>query len=310
MRVLVLGSSSWLGKLVARQLAAGGHEVIGLDRRPWVDPPDGIETHCADILKREAEDVFRTRKPQVVVHMATVTWLAMRGEERHRVNLGGTRAVFEYCERYGVEHMMFVGRHSYYGAATDSPMVHTEDEPPQGLATFPELADLVAADLYAATALWRMPKLTTTILRICYTLGPSGQGTLAAFLRARQVPLVLGFDPLFQFMHEDDAAGAIVTTLEKRIRGVYNVAGPQPLPLSIVVRETGRKAVELPEFVFSRVIGHFGFPQMPRGATTHIKYPVLIDGSAFSAATGFRFNWEDTAILRQFRELFPPPHTS
>src|SRR6185312_12640296 len=91
-------------------------------------------------------------------------------EVRHRINLGGTRAVFEHSRNHGVEHVIFVGRHTYYGAGSDSPLYHTEDEPPQELASYPELADLVAADLYAATELWRSPQVVTAVLRLCYTL--------------------------------------------------------------------------------------------------------------------------------------------
>ena len=149
-----------------------------------------------------------------------------------RINVGGTRAVFEHCKAYGVKHAIFVGRHTFYGAGPDSPLYHTEDEPPMALGTFPELADLVAADLYAANALWRTPELVTTVLRICYTLGPSGHGTLGTFLRGPRVPTILGFDPLFQFMHEDDVVRALALALEKQLRGVFNVAGPDPVPLS------------------------------------------------------------------------------
>src|SRR5205807_2341096 len=123
--------------------------------------PKGIELHAADIRKRAAEEVFRRRKPQAVVHMATVTALVAGTEERYRINLGGTRAVFEHCANYGVEQMVFVGRHTYYGAGPDAPLYHTENEPPQELGAYSELSDLVAADLYAANALWRLPKLST-----------------------------------------------------------------------------------------------------------------------------------------------------
>ena len=154
-----------------------------------------------------------------------------------------------YAHEYGVEHCIFVGRHTFYGAGPDSPLFHKEDEPPLELNRFPELADLVAADLYAAAALWRSPELATCVLRFCYTLGPSNHGTLASFLRGKRVPMVMGFDPLFQFLHEDDVVRAIVLTLAKRPRGVFNVAGPQPLPLSRVVSEAGRSPFPLPEFV-------------------------------------------------------------
>src|SRR5580692_10703556 len=263
MKILIVGISSAIAKLLAVQLAGEGHEVAGIDRRGWKSAP--IEVFELDIRKRAAEDLFRKMRPQVVVHMGTVTSLMVPGEERYRINLGGTRAVFDHCRAYGVEHCIFVGRHTYYGAAADSPLSPTEDEPPMALSTFPELADLVAADLYAGTALWRFPELATTVLRLCYTLGPTGHGTLGTFLKGPRVPTLLGFDPLFQFMHEQDHVSAICLALDKRPRGVFNVAGPQPVPLSLIIRETGRKVLPLPEMLVSLAIGRFGLPKLPKG---------------------------------------------
>jgi UDP-glucose 4-epimerase len=287
-------------------LLAAGHEIFGIDKRRWAKAPEGVTMHQIDIRKRAAEDVFRTVRPEAVIHMATVSHFAARDEERHRINLGGTRAVFDHCTRYGAGHAIFVGRHTYYGAAPDSPLYHTEDEPPLGLAQFPELADLVSADLYAGSALWRFPDLTTSVMRMCYTLGPSGHGTLAGFLRGSRVPTILGFDPLYQFMHERDVARSIVAAIDKRPRGVFNVAGPQPVPLSVVVRETGRQAVPLPEVIFKNLLGRFGLPKLPRGALDHIKYSVVIDNEAFAAATGFEHEVDEVQAMHEFREAFPP----
>jgi UDP-glucose 4-epimerase len=304
-KVLIVGVSSAIARLLATRLTGLGHEVVGIDRRAWRDAP--IEVHELDIRKRAAEDVFRKLRPHVVVHMGTVTSLVMPGEERYRINLGGTRAVFDHCRAYGVEHCIFVGRHTYYGAAADSPLYHTEDEPPMALSTFPELADLVAADLYAGTALWRFPELATTVLRVCYTMGPSGHGTLGTFLKGARVPTLLGFDPLFQFMHEHDVSSAIILALEKRIRGVFNVVGPPPVPLSIIAHETGRHTLALPEFVYALALGRFGLPRLPQGALAHIKYPVIADGAAFRVATGFTHAFDEAKAMRDFTEAFPPP---
>lgn len=307
MKVLIAGVSGALGRKLALRLVQGGHAVVGIDRRAWKDAP--IEFHEVDVRKRAAEEVFRRIRPHAVVHMATVTSLAVPGEERHRINLGGTRAVFEYSRAYGVEHCIFVGRHTFYGAGPDSPLYHTEDEPPMELNRFPELADLVAADLYAATALWRSPQVTTTVLRVCYTLGPSGDGTLARFLRGKHVPISLGFDPLFQFMHEDDVVEALAATLDKRPRGVFNVAGPQPLPLSCVVRAAGRMPVHLPELIIAGLLGRFGLPKLPTGALSHVKYPVVVDGRAFREATGFVHAYDEIGTIETFRAAFPVPRS-
>ncbi len=309
MRVLIPGIAGGIGRLLARRLVERGHEVAGIDARSWPNPPAGVEVHPVDIRKRAAEDVFRKFRPDAVVHMATVTSLMVRGEERYRINLGGTRAVFDHCRAYGVRHCIFVGRHTFYGAGPDSPLFHTEDEPPMALGTFPELADLVAADLYAATALWRYTELTTAVLRVCYTLGPSGHGTLASFLKGRRVPTVLGYDPLFQFLHEEDVVTAIALSLEKRLRGVYNVAGPQPVPLSVVAHATGRSVFPVPEPLLATFMGvaRLGLPNLPRGALAHIKYPVVVDAASFRGATGFKHAHGEVATMRDFRNAFPPP---
>jgi UDP-glucose 4-epimerase len=303
-RVLIPGASGAIARRVALRLTSEGHEVIGIDRRPWIGAP--IEFHEVDVRKRAAEDVFRKTRPQAVVHMATVTSLVVSGEERYQINLGGTRAVFEHSRAYGVQHCVFVGRHTFYGAGADTPLFHTEDEPPLALNRFPELADLVAADLYAATALWRFPELTTTVLRACYSLGPSGHGTLGTFLRGKRVPMVLGFDPLFQFLHEDDLAQAIALTLEKRLRGVFNVAGPQPLPLSRVIIGAGRTPLPLPELLLQGMLGRFGLPRLPTGALAHIKYPIVVDARAFREQTGFAAAHDEMQTLQSFRDAFPP----
>lgn len=307
MKVLVTGISSKISNLVARRLLSAGHEVIGIDRRPWPDAPPGVEMHEVDIRKRAAEEVFRKGRPDAVIHMATVTHLLAKSEDRYRINLGGTRAVFDAARTYGVKHVIFVGRHTYYGAAPDSPLYHSEDEPPMAMTAFPELSDLVAADLFATTALWRSPEICTAVLRICYTLGPTGVGTLSTFLRGARVPTILGFDPLFQFMHDSDVAAAITLALEKQVRGVFNVCGPQPVPLSVLIRETGRKSIPLPEIVFSSLLGRFGLPRLPAGALTHIKYPVVIDGAAFRAATGFTYEIDEVRAMHEYLAAFPPP---
>ena len=128
MKVLVTGIAGALGRRVAIQLQSAGHEVIGIDRRPWYHPPEGIRVFQHDIRKRPAEDVFRTQRPEAMIHMATVTHLTHRSEDRFRINLVGTQAVFDHCHTYGVKRAIFVGRHTYYGAGPDSALYHTESE--------------------------------------------------------------------------------------------------------------------------------------------------------------------------------------
>ncbi len=301
MRVLITGIAGTIGRKVASLLLARGHTVFGIDRRPWPDAPRHVEVINVDIRKRAAEDVIRTKHPDCVIHMATITHFKADADERYRVNLGGTRAVFEQCHRHGVKEAIFVGRHTFYGAAADAPLYHTESDPPLAVSTFPELADLVAADLFAASALWRFPEMKTTVLRTVYTLGPSLTGTLATYIRPKRVPTVLGFDPLYQFMHEDDCARAIAEVPGRGMKGIFNIAGPQPIPLSSMLRLAGRRNIPVPEPLYTALLGHFGFPRLPPGAVNHIKFPVVVDDSAFREATGFSHELDEAQAVGAFR---------
>ncbi len=305
MRVLVTGAAGRLGRLLAAKLASQGEQVVGLDSRAWNDAPPGVEMIEADLLKRSAEDVFRTRRPEVVVHLATLSHLEPSREKRLRLNLTGTRNVIEFSRRYGAGSMIFVGRHTFYGATADSALYHAEDDLPLGLEAYPELGDIVAADLYAGSALWRYPELQTAVLRLCFTLGPAAAGTLGTLLGPARVPTVMGFDPLVQVMHEADAVSAIVHALAVPLRGVFNVAGPRPVPLSTLVRDTGRLAVPVPEPLFRLALARFGLPRLPDGVASFLKYPVVVDGSAFARRTGFQHEHDEQCTMHDYSAAVP-----
>ena len=89
MKVLVTGASGALARKVIGRLVSSGHTVLGIDRRPWPDAPEGVQMFRVDLRKRPAEDVFRTHQPDAAIHMATVTYVSARAEERSRINWVG-----------------------------------------------------------------------------------------------------------------------------------------------------------------------------------------------------------------------------
>ena len=94
---------------------------------------------------------------------------------------------------------------------------------------------------------------------------------------------------------------AVILAIEKKLRGVYNVAGPPPVPLSTVCEATGKRAVPIPEPLYPTVLGRFGFPYLPSSAIAHVKYPIVIDNSEFVEATGFEPRYTAKQTMEGFR---------
>ena len=285
--VLVTGASGSIGRLAVARLMRRGWKVHAVDRKPAPDWPEGVVFHRVDIRKRGFEDVLRRHRPGALLHLARVRSFDAPRAERHRVNFEGTVRVFEIAMRSGVRKIVHVSRHTVYGALPDHPQFLTEEQPPSAGRTFPEIQDLVAADLYASGMLWRRPDTEVVVLRPVNVLGPTVNTLFSSYLLRQRVFTIAGFDPTQQLLHEDDLALAFEHALEPGVKGVFNVTGPGEVPLHVVVEESGARRVPLPEPVVVLVRGRLGFPSIPQGAIDFLKYPCTVDGRQFREATGF-----------------------
>lgn len=287
MKVLITGAASPRGRLIATHLAGLGHAVVGIDREAWAEPPPSISFRRLDHRKRGFDELMRREGFEGIVHLAVHAGFRLPPAERHRLNLEGTQTVVQLAAEHGVKKLVVASHASVYGALPDNPYFMTEDAPPSVGRALPEMQDLVTADLLASAAMWQKPELSIAVLRPVHSLGPTSRDVLAALLRRRRFPMVLGFDPMIQIMHEEDLARAFGLALTSDARGVFNVGGPGELPLSVLAAEAGAKPVRIPEPLYGIFRGTMPFLYFPVGAIEFLKHPCLIDDSRFRRATGF-----------------------
>src|SRR3954464_14582082 len=74
------------------------------------------------------------------------------------------------------------------------------------------------------------PHVNVTLLRFSNVLGPDIVTSISRALELPLVPKLAGFDPRFQFVHEEDVVRSILFVLDRHLPGIYNVAGDGLLP--------------------------------------------------------------------------------
>jgi len=297
-RILITGISGGQGRLIARRLA-GSFKITGVDKTAWEGHPQGIRIHVLDVRKRKFEDVFRTERPDAVVHLAYIRHFRAAPAVRHEVNVLGTKRVLEYAAAAGVKRVVVLSSGYVYGALADNPYYMDEDYPLNVSRTYPEVRDLSEVDTLATTFLWKHPEIATTILRPVNTLGYYVHSSIGRYLKQRYVPTILGYNPMMQFIHEEDVCEAIALALQTGTHGVFNVVGRGAVPLKVAVRETGGIAMPMPEIFaqgFYGALFRLGLYHTPVTALDFLKFPSMLDGRRFQQATGFSplFNLEDT----------------
>lgn len=90
-----------------------------------------------------------------------------------------------------------------------------------------------------AAALRTRTRLAVAMLRCAPTLGDE-RTLLARLLAPAAVPAVLGHDPLLQLLDVDDLVETVRAVAHGRHDGAFNVAGEGVLPLSTVIKLSGR----------------------------------------------------------------------
>jgi UDP-glucose 4-epimerase len=286
--VVVTGISGRLGRSLARVLHRGAH-VIGLDRRPFPDRPADVEHHELDLRSNRVREVFRQPGIRALIHLGVFHDPRSGPEENHAKNLVTILRLLEYAEEVKLAKLVLLSSANVYGPRPENPQLLNEDAPLLAAGRFSEIRDLVELDMTAQSLFWRCPQTETVILRPSHILG-TVRNAPSNYLRLSRVPTLLGFDPMVQVVHQDDVLGAICLALKPGIRGIFNIGGPLPVPLSRALSLLGRAQVPLPHaaarFAVDRMF-RWRFTSFPAPELDFIRYVCMVDDSRARTLLGY-----------------------
>lgn len=287
--VVITGAAGNLGRL-AVQVVHRSSPVVAVDRRPLVGLPKDVEVHRADARWRALEEVFRNRPVEAVVHLG-IMHNPRADVASYRHNVEGTQRLLQLVAKYEVGCLVVLTTANIYGPNPDNSHFLTEEAPLLGPQHHPEIRDLVAVDALVQSFFYKQPSVRTVLLRPVHIVGPSVRNAPSNYLRLARPWMVMGFDPLVQLIHELDVVEGIRLALERPVRGVFNLVGPEVGPLSRMLRALGRRPRLLPGFVARRLLDgawRAGAASFPVPELRHLQFSCVVDGGAARRDLGFR----------------------
>ena len=211
MRVLVVGCG-YVGRPLAEGLAAAGHDVLALSRKP-PEFKGGIVPIACDITHRdELKRVPRTH--DVVINTASSSKGGV--EEYRSVYFEGTRNLLGHLQ---FQKYLWTSSTSVYGQSDGS--IVTEESPAEPLAA--------TSRILRETEEVLVKEGQGIILRLAGIYGPERGHLFQQYLRGEARIRGEGARWL-NMIHREDAVGAIMAALEMGRAGeIYNVADDEPV---------------------------------------------------------------------------------
>jgi nucleoside-diphosphate-sugar epimerase len=298
--VAVTGPTGDIGRSLLRALERSRDvgQIRAMARRPFDPAEHGLrktEYRRADVLDRQAVDEF-VAGADVVVHLA---FLIVGGlSDTERVNLEGSRNVFEASVAAKAKRLIYASSVAAYGFHGENPPLLSEELPPRGTERHYYSAQKAALE-GVLTSIVEGAKTDTYVFRPCIVAGGDALALLenipyvklsermpGPLLRTLELmpalkPVIPDSGIPFQLVHHDDVASAMrAAVLGRGEPGVYNLAGPGQLTMSNLADALGWYSVPIPELAVdatAEILARLPFIPAEAQWIESIRTPVLMD---------------------------------
>lgn len=253
---------------------------------------------CAEILAKAEIDTF--------VHAAFLSGPTHNRSWAHELEVIGTVHVLDACAQAGIRKFIHWSTTGVYGPHPLNPNFLSEAHELRGLRESRYFRDRVEAEKEVTRFAAENPKTIVTVLRTAHILGSDINNYATRFFRRPVLPVLMGFDPLVQFVHPEDAVQAFVLACHGEFRGAFNIVGDGVLPYTTVVARLGRVAVPVPHVIAYQVARLLWATQVMESPSTFLhwlRFLCVADGRKAKQKMGFAPTWDIRAIVDDFLGL-------
>ena len=312
--VAVTGACTYLGGELLRRLEEDPRytRVLALDVRAPAQTGGKVEFVKLDLTQPTVDGELATLLQQArvdtFVHGAFLAHPTHAAEWAHELEDVGTMHVMNACAAVEPRRFVMVSTTLVYGAHAKNPNFLTEDAELRGHRDSRFVNDKVRAERQVQRFAKEHPNVETCVLRFAPILGPTVSNMYTRFFSRVVAPVMMGHDPLMQFVHEQDAANALAHAVESRATGPFNIVGKGVLPYTTVLALLGRVPVPMPQIVARQLTKMLWATQIvgsPPSFLDFLLYLCVADGSRARSVLGFAPRFSIKRTIGDFLGIAP-----
>ena len=297
--VAVTGACTYLGGELLRRLEEDPRygRVLALDvRAPAIGQRPGSKVEFVQLdltqptVDAELATLLAHARVDTFVHGAFLSHPTHAAEWAHELEDVGTMHVLNACSGAAPRRFVMISTTLVYGAHPKNPNFLTEDAELRGHRDSRFVNDKVRAERQVQRFAKEHPEVGVCILRFAPILGPTVSNMFTRFFSRPVAPVMMGHDPLMQFVHEQDAAFALSRAVESDATGAFNVIGKGVLPYTTVLALLGRVPVPMPQLVarqLSKVLWATQLVGSPPSFLDFLLYLCVADGGRARRELGY-----------------------
>lgn len=272
-KILVTGSSGFIGMSLCKSLLEDGHKIIGVDNMNDYYDPKLKESRLLNLFSSknflfekvdianyaEIERVFKSFSPEIVVNLAAQAGVRESLKNPHSYissNVVGFMNILECCRLNKIEGLIYASSSSVYGKSKESifSVDHRTDTPISIYAATKKSNELMA---YSYNNLYN---LRSTGLRFFTVYGPWGRPDMAIYkfteklFENRPITLFNHGEMVRDFTYIDDVVGGIRAAIEKNYKfEIFNLGNDNSIKISKVVSLIEKNLKKEAEILFKDI---------------------------------------------------------
>ena len=315
MKVLITGSSGYLGSILANSLISKKIPVVGLDiLNNSADPAGDYFTfyRCSITNRDEIDKIFLREQPTHVVHFACTFNKVRDRKKEQMIDIGGSSNILNASNMTpSVRQLIYSSSAAAYGGYKDNPeWIKETDHLRPGKYRYGINKKLIEQSF---TGSGNREDLRIAVLRICSVTGPEITSERIVVRLLTRFPFLPSFcrNTRMQLLHEEDFLSVMELILQDDlIEGIYNIAPDTSSRIIDLV--SGKKYFLFPVGLIKAILWllwHLKILNLQPAAINNSFFPIILDPAKLKNRYNYKFRYSTAeAFAETVKSQAPDTH--